>query len=160
VETGDLDAAVVGEPQFMLAKTCSWEKVVEDPLVVLAPGAMAGADAHEHLKVEPIIRYDRTAVVGQIFERYHRDQGIRPRERLEVDGAVAIAAIVDRGLGVSLLPDWSSQWVRGMSLCRIVLPGRPASRSIGVVWRTDGPRAPLAREVLLEAQAIFGDAAG
>ena len=43
VESGELDAAVVLEAPFALHKTCGWELLREEPLVVLAPQSMAGS---------------------------------------------------------------------------------------------------------------------
>jgi hypothetical protein len=40
-----------------------------------------------------------------MVDRYLRQTGIRPRERFELDALEAVAVMVDRGLGVSLVPD-------------------------------------------------------
>src|SRR5258708_12531116 len=45
---------------FALPKTCSWQQLREEPLVVLAPQSMAGADPHQLLATQPFIRYDRS----------------------------------------------------------------------------------------------------
>ena len=41
VEGGDLDAAVVLQAPFPLPKTCQWQLLREEPLIVLAPRSMA-----------------------------------------------------------------------------------------------------------------------
>jgi DNA-binding transcriptional LysR family regulator len=156
VAAGELDAAIVVEPQFAIAKTCEWQVLGEDLLVVLAPAGLTGHGAHELLRTEPFIRYTRSAPAGQMVDRYLRAHNIRPHERLEVDGTMAIAALVDQGLGVSLLPDWSSQWTRGMAVVRIPLPAPAPVRPIGLLWTMKGPHAPLAQAFLREAQAVFG----
>lgn len=160
VGVGELDAAIVVEPQFAIAKTCSWQAIMEEPLVVVAPLSMQGRDAHELLRTQPFIRYDRSVLGGQLADRYLRDHGIVPQQRLEIDGLMAIAALVDQGLGVALLPDWSSMWSANYALARIPLPGRAPVRRIGLVWQTHGPRALLARTFLEEAQKAFPAAAG
>jgi len=160
VGVGELDAAIVVEPQFAIAKTCSWQAIMEEPLVVVAPLSMQGRDAHELLRTQPFIRYDRSVLGGQLADRYLRDHGIVPQQRLEIDGLMAIAALVDQGLGVALLPDWSSMWSANYALARIPLPGRAPVRRIGLVWQTHGPRALLARTFLEEAQKVFPAAAG
>ena len=155
VGAGDLDAAIVVEPQFAIQKSCEWRALIEEPLVVVAPMALAERDAHELLRTEPFIRYDRSVWGGQLADRYLRDHGIRPRQRLEIDSLLAIAALVDQGIGVSLLPDWSSLWASGLSLARIALPGRAPVRRSGLIWATRGPHAPLSLALLREAEAIF-----
>ena len=60
--------------------------------------------------------------------------GIAPRERFELNALNAIAVMVDRGLGVSLVPDWAQPWPEGLHLARIPLPhaaSRAASASSG-----------------------------
>jgi DNA-binding transcriptional LysR family regulator len=155
VGAGELDAAIVVEPQFAIPKSCEWRPLIEEPLVVVAPAALAGRDAHELLRTEPFIRYDRTVWGGQLADRYLRDHGIRPQQRLEIDGLMAIAALVAEGLGVSLLPDWSSLWAGGLSLARITLPDRAPVRRSGLIWATRGAHASLSLALLREAEAIF-----
>lgn len=157
VSSGALDAAIVVEPQFALGKNCEWRALVEEPLVVVAPAALAGSrDAHELLRSQPFIRYDRSVLGGQLADRYLRDQGIRPQQRLELDGLMAVAALVAQGLGVALLPDWKPMWNSGMAIARIELPERAPVRRVGLVWAQHGPRAALAEAFLLQAQAVFG----
>ncbi|MDR3672407.1 MAG: LysR family transcriptional regulator [Holophaga sp.] len=156
VSAGALDAAIVVEPQFALGKNCEWRALVEEPLVVVAPASMAGADPHVLLRTEPFIRYDRSVLGGQLGDRYLRDQGIRPHQRLEIDGLMAIATLVGQGLGVALIPDWTPMWSSNLDIARVPLPGRPPVRRVGLVWAPDGPRAALADAFLLEAREVFG----
>ncbi len=156
VSTGALDAAIVVEPQFALGKNCQWRTLVEEPLVVVAPAALAGIDPHELLKTEPFIRYDRSVLGGQLADRYLRDQGIRPHQRLEIDGLMGIAALVGQGLGVGLVPDWTPMWNGGMAIVRVPLPGHPPVRRVGLVWAHNGPRAALADAFLVQARDAFG----
>ena len=106
VETGELDAAVVLQAPYNLPKTCDWQLLREEPLVMIAPARLAGRDPHELLRTEPLIRYDRNQWGGRVADDYLRRAGIVPRERFELNGLNAIAVMVDRGLGVSLVPDW------------------------------------------------------
>ncbi len=155
VGAGELDAAIVVEPQFAIAKTCRWQTIMEEPLVVVAPAAMEGSDPHVLLQTQPFIRYDRSVLGGQLADRYLRDNHIVPKQRLEIDSLLGVAALVDQGLGVALLPDWSSMWSTKYALTRIALPGRVPVRRVGLVWQDHGPRAPLADTFLREAQAVF-----
>lgn len=156
VGMGDLDAAIVVEPQFAIAKTCAWQAIMEEPLVVVAPARHAGRDPHELLRTQPFIRYDRSVLGGQLADRYLRDHGIVPQQRLEMDSLLGVAALVGEGLGVALLPDWSSIWSTKYELTRIPLPGRAPVRRVGLVWQEHGPRARVARVFLEEARAEFG----
>ncbi|WP_176079777.1 LysR family transcriptional regulator [Paraburkholderia tropica] len=156
VSTGELDVAIVVEPQFAVPKTCDWTVLTEEPLVVVAPKALAGRDAHELLRNEPFIRYDRSVLGGQLADRYLRDNDLHPKQRLEIDGLLAIAAMVDKGLGVSLLPDWSALWASGLAIVRIPLPERTPVRRIGLICARHTPRASLAIAFCNEALVLFG----
>ena len=50
VETGELDAAVVLQATYNLPKTCDWQLLREEPLVMIAPARLAGRDPHELLR--------------------------------------------------------------------------------------------------------------
>jgi len=160
VSAGALDAAIVVEPQFAVGKNCAWQALIEEPLVVIAPKALRSSDAHELLRTQPFIRYDRSVLGGQLADRYLRDHGIRPQQRLEIDGLMAIAALVAQGLGVALVPDWAPFWNSGLAITRIPLPRRAPVRRVGLVWAQRGPRVSLAEAFLLQAQRVFGKRTG
>lgn len=125
---------------------------------MVAPRRLARRDAHELLRTEPFIRYDRSVLGGQLADRYLRDQGIRPRQRLEIDGLMAVAALVEQDLGVALIPDWPALWQSGLAIARIPLPERAPVRRVGLVWAEHGPSVSLSRAFLEEAKTVFAEA--
>lgn len=156
VASGELDAAVVVEPQFAIPKACEWRALMDEPLVVVAPrGLAAGRGAHELLRSEPFIQYDRSVLGGQMAARYLRQHGISPLTRLEINGLMSIAAMVDQGLGISLLPDWSAMWAGGLSIEKVMLPGSAPVRRTGFVWAVRSPHAPIAQMFLEQAETVF-----
>jgi len=154
VESGELDAAIVLQAPFSLPKTCQWQLLREEPLVVLAPAAMAGRDPHELLATQPLIRYDRNQWGGRQADEYLRNAGIVPHERFELNALNAIAVMVDRGLGVSLVPNWARPWPEGLDLVRIPLPNECVPRRIGMVWSRSTVRIRLVTVLLQESQAV------
>jgi DNA-binding transcriptional LysR family regulator len=156
VENGDLDAAFVLQAPYQLPKTCDWQLLREEPLVVLAPGRMAHRDPHELLANEPLIRYDRNQWGGHQADEYLQKVGIVPRERFELNALNAIAVMVDRGLGVSLVPDWSRPWPEGLDLVRLPLPQDATPRRIGVIWSRASVRLRLVTVLLHESLAEVG----
>jgi len=151
VEANDLDAAFVLEAPFALPKTCAWQLLREEPLVMLVPAAMAGRDPHELLASEPLIRYDRHQWGGRQADDYLRAAGIVPNERFEVNALNAIAVMVDRGLGVSLVPDWAQPWPEGLNLARLPLPLPAEPRRLGIVWSRSSVRVRLVNVLLQES---------
>jgi DNA-binding transcriptional LysR family regulator len=157
VETGDLDAAVVLQAPFPLPKTCEWLLLREEPLIVLAPKSMANEDPHALLATQPLIRYDRNQWGGRQADDYLRARGIVPRERFELNALNAIAVMVDRGLGVSLVPDWARPWPEGLQLARISLPEPSVPRRIGIVWSRSSVRVRLVTVLLQESRKAMLD---
>ncbi|WP_158880903.1 LysR family transcriptional regulator [Rhodanobacter sp. L36] len=152
VETGDLDAAMVLQAPYALPKTCEWQLLREEPLIVLAPSSMADRNPHELLATQPLIRYDRNQWGGRQADEYMRINGIVPRERFELNALNAIAVMVDRGLGVSLVPDWAQPWPEGLNLARIPLPCPAVPRRIGIVWSRSSVRVRLVTVFLQESR--------
>ena len=140
---GQIDAAITSEPPFAIPKTLAWSLMCEEPFVVLAPPGMKLRHPHVMLSSEPFIRLDRSVYAGQLIDRYLRAQRIQPQERLELDGLDAIAIMVDRGIGVSLLPDWPPPWPAGLKLQKVPLPGRGLTRRIGLCWDRSSLRLGL-----------------
>lgn len=151
VEAGKLDAALLLEAPYPLPKTCDWLLLREEPLIVLAPRAMASRDPLDLLREEPLIRYDRNQWGGRSAELYLSEAGIAPRERFELNALNAIAVMVDRGLGVSIVPDWAPPWPEGIDIVRLQLPERRIGRRIGIVWSRSSVRTRLVAVLLQES---------
>ncbi len=106
VVEGNLDAAVIiRPPHFTIPKTCDWKVLLEEEFIVLKSAAVACDDGLALLREQPFIRYDRNHWDGQIAERFLSKNDIHPQERFELDGFDAIAALVRKNLGVSLVPN-------------------------------------------------------
>jgi DNA-binding transcriptional LysR family regulator len=156
VLNGELDAAILVEPQFTIPKTCGWRVLRQEPLIVLTPSSMRTTDPHLALQSAPFIRYDRNAVGGRIADAYLRRAGIRPQDRFELTSLTAIALLVDRGLGVSLVPDWSPPWPEGLSLNKLPIPDQSYVRRLGLLWNRASVRLRLVNAFLEEATGALG----
>ncbi|MEI2415809.1 LysR family transcriptional regulator [Orrella sp. JC864] len=156
VTQGVLDAALIVQPQFVLPKGYEWRLLAEEALVVLAPLRHAGRNPHALMAEEPFIRYDRDTWGGRMADRYLRQHGIRPHERLEIDAMPAIAAMVAEGLGVSLIPDWAPAGLATLPVLRLPLPGPPPVRRMGLLWAAGAPHAAMAQAFLEAATAARG----
>jgi DNA-binding transcriptional LysR family regulator len=151
VDGDDLDAAIIVQPPFAMPKICDWRLLREDPLVVLTRAPAQSRDAHAILSSEPFIRMDRKSWPGRLVDGYLRKAGISPRERFEIDNVEAITVMVDRGLGVSLLPDWAPPWPEGLSLAKLPVPDPAFTRRIGLLWAKASLRARLVYAFLEQA---------
>jgi DNA-binding transcriptional LysR family regulator len=148
VVNGDLDAALVAHPLFNIPKNCEWHTFRDEPLVLLTPASMTVTDPHETLQTEPFVRYDRNVVGGQLADSYLRQHGIVTNQRCELDGLGAIAALVDRRLGVSLVPDWNLRPLAELSLAKWPLPHAFLKRRVGLIWNRSSARIRLVQAFL------------
>lgn len=151
---GTLDAAVCLYPPFALPKTFGWSLLREEPLVLLAPARLAGADPHALLRSSPLVRYDRRLGGGKQADRYLRAAGIVPQERFELSSLLAIAMMVEQGLGVSLVPDIASPLLSGLRLARIPLPQPTDARRFGILWLRASRRQRLIQGLVDSASAV------
>lgn len=143
VVSGDLDAALIIEPQFSIPKSLVWRILRSEPLVVLAPKTLSRISPLELLATQPLIRYDRNNWGGWLADRYLQQNGIYPQERFELDTLDAIALLVGRGLGVSLVPDWPRAWPLPDGVAMLSLPGEVPQRRLGLLWPSNSPYGRL-----------------
>ena len=139
IDGDGLDAAIIVQPPFAIPKSHEWRLMREDPLIVLTRAPAPRRRPNAILASEPFIRLERSTWLGRLIDGYLRNAGIQPRDRIEIGAMDAIAVMVDRGLGVSLLPNWPPPWPEGLSLAKLPVSNNSYSRRIGLVW----PRASL-----------------
>ncbi len=151
VKNGALDAAIIVQPQFTIPKGYAWKLLVEDMLALVAPAHLQHRDPHELLQTEPFLRYDRSTWGGRMADRYLTKHELQPRERLEIDGAVAISAMVAEGLGVSLIPLSLVESTQAGKVVHLQLPYPAPSRRMGFFWATQRAQAELASSFVEEA---------
>lgn len=138
-----IDAAILVKPPFPILKTLNWRTLRSEPLVVMASTDLEGKQAHDLLRDQPFIRYDRHNWGGRLADQYLQDSGIQPREWLELDSLEAIAVMVGNGLGVSLVPDWSTPLVQMMNVAKLDLPTKSTPREVGILWPRNAPSGRL-----------------
>lgn len=129
----DVDAAIIVKPPFSLPKSVGWRPLRSEPLIVVASSAHVGADPLDLLRTQPFIQYDRNNWGGRLADKYLRSLRIKPRVAYELDSLEAITIMVDRGIGVSLIPDWCPPWPQGVALQKYHIADAP-HREIGLVW--------------------------
>lgn len=152
----DIDAAIVVEPPFDLSKEYDWMLLREEPLVLITPASMEIGEPDALLRTEPFIRYDRRHWGGRLADAYLQQKGIKPRERFELDALDAIAVLVARGLGISLVPDWAPPWPEALELGKVKVDGTAFTRRIGLLWLRNSPGARLVNAFRLQARTALG----
>ena len=152
---GALDAAILPEPSFAMPKTCDWQLLRREPLIVLAPASESLRDPHAILASRPFIRQNRNTWAGRLIDAYLRRARIRPHELFEIDGFEPIAIMVDRELGVSLVHDWAPPWPEGLHLTKIPVPRNPFERRIGILSKRAAVRSHIVRLLIEQTEIAF-----
>ena len=141
---GEIDAALIARPAFDLPKGVIWTKLKEESLIMLTPATLKVDDIFESLAREPYLRLDPRVIAGEMADEYLRQKGIYPQIRFELQGIDDIARLVEEGLGISLLPDWSARDLHAaQTLRRWPLPKPCPSRILGMVSLKSGARSKL-----------------
>lgn len=143
VVDGRIDTALTLKPAFDLPKTLGWKLLRQEPLVLLVPSRLGHIDPLQLLREQPLIRYDRTLGGGKLADEYLRDAGIVPQERFELNSLLAVSMMVERDMGVALVPDIDSPLLDGKALVRLPLPQARSRRALGLLWLRASPRKGL-----------------
>lgn len=104
VDSGEIDLAIIIRPPFSLPKELVMEPVRSEPFVLIAPQGMPLKPPLEMLAEHPFVRYDRSSFGGRLVTQFLRRHHLQPAQVLELDELDAIAKMVERGLGISLVP--------------------------------------------------------
>ena len=147
LNSAEIDGAFLFHPPFKLPKSFIWRPLRAESYVVIAPAGEASADPLELLRKRSLVRYDRSLWSGQIAENYLRQQRIQPNDRIELDALDAIAVLVHRGLGISLVPDRELPWPEGLAITKHALPEPAPRRELGLLWPPASAYARLLRVV-------------
>lgn len=157
VQKGEIDVAVCLYPNFTLAKTFDWSQLREEKLILLAPKKLAHVDPHQLLRTQPLVRYDHTLGGGKMVEHYLRTIDVVPQERFELSSLAAIAMMVDRGLGVALVPDTALNLPDGQDVVRISLPDALQTRRFGMMWLRSSARLALVHQLVDSARRVLAE---
>lgn len=104
--TKSLDAAILVAPPFETSKNFVSELLREEPLLLLS-GNKETRPLSEILLYKPYICYDSESWGGRIAAQYLADNEIVPDTLCELDSLETIHVLVEKGMGVSLVPYWA-----------------------------------------------------
>ncbi|MDQ6771469.1 MAG: LysR substrate-binding domain-containing protein [Candidatus Dormibacteraeota bacterium] len=156
-----LEAVLKDEAQIGIGRALHHPDVELRPLyeeelaLVVAPShrfARRGRVAMTEVGAEQVIMFDRTSGYYEVTQAAFMASGVTLRSLMEMDNIEAAKKMVERGLGVSLLPSTAiAREVASGSLRRVELAGAPSMRrSIVTMRRRDaGPPSGLMAALLL-----------
>ena len=103
VKAGDLDAALVAQPESGGSARLRWQPMLRRELVLVAPPTATESSVAALFKQYDWIRYDRSTVTGTLAARFVSTQVREKRGTLEFDSTPAIVAMVSGGRGISVV---------------------------------------------------------
>ncbi|MEH3087947.1 MAG: LysR family transcriptional regulator [Xylophilus ampelinus] len=144
VKAGELDAALVAEPERGGSARLLWREMLRRELVLVAPPASTEASLAALFRAHEWIRYDRGTVTGALAAQFVGAQLGEIRSSLEFDSAAAIVAMVSAGLGISIVQVADPALLRSYPV-RVVRLGRgaPVLRLSLVMRKADAESRPL-----------------
>lgn len=154
VEAKSIDCAIIVHPPFKINKGFRWFQVRDEPLVLVTPRNETSTHPREIIESSRLIRIDRTDWTGKIVTSYLHDIKIEVKELFEMSALEVIYALVSKGLGVALLPDWGLPTGRAGDVHVHNLPERGYFRKVGVISRSVSARTPLVMAIVGILQTI------
>lgn len=161
VKAGQLDAAVVAQPETGGSSRLHWHPLQDQELALVAPPGGRDTSAAALFRRHEWIRYDRKTIAGRLAARYV-NRHLRSRHgTIELDGVRAILAMVNAGLGVSIV-QLSEPGVSLTYPVRVLrLRDAPVIRFALVMRKADADSRPLtALKQVLEQVLADSAAAG
>ena len=104
LDAGVIDATVIIRPPFGILPDLTWQSLVHEPYVLIAPKKMPGKDWRTLIQQQPFLRYDRASFGGRMVERFLRREGIVVNDSIELDEIPGLIHMTSKGLGVALVP--------------------------------------------------------
>jgi len=151
VESGELDAVLITEPQRKIAERYEWTTLEREPFYVVAHKEMSVQSDAEMIRTYPFIRLDPRAWAGTMIDNELRRRGITPDEMMELDSLQAALMMVEQKLGVTVmaLGKRKAEYLR--QTFSLVPFGDPViHRNVGVYQRRGHSRKALVQAVIDE----------
>jgi DNA-binding transcriptional LysR family regulator len=104
LKAGKIDAAVVIRPPNGGSSRIHWKELLSEPFVLVAPGGVPVLGIAAMLRNHPWIRLDRELMAGVLAARFVNEIVPNRQALVDIPGIDAIVAMVDAGIGVSVLP--------------------------------------------------------
>ncbi len=128
-------------------------ELFEDELVLVAGPrhrlAGRGSVSVRDVAAERLVLFERGSSVRRATDAFFHRVGVRPALALESNDTYFVKLMVERGLGVSLLPAWAvREEVAGGRLVRLAVAGHRLRRSVSMIFL--GRQPPAATRAFVE----------
>lgn len=135
VKSGDLDGALIAQPEKGASSRLDWQPMESRELVLVVPPEERTISVADAFRRYEWIRYERNTTTGALVARYIQSRNLKARESKELDSSGAILALVSAGLGVSILEISDPRMLRVYPVRVIRLGKRPPCYQLALVTR-------------------------
>jgi DNA-binding transcriptional LysR family regulator len=143
LDAGVIDAAVIIRPPFGILPDLTWQSLVHEPYVLIAPKKMPGKDWRTLIQEQPFLRYDRASFGGRMVERFLRREGIVVNDSIELDEIPGLIHMTSKGLGVALVPLVEAHLPLPASVRLLSLGELTFYREVGLLQRRPRASPPI-----------------
>jgi len=124
-----IDAALMIEPAFAVPKKFRMTEIAIEPLCLISNIKLRGSIA-EILANHPLILFDRNTWGGKLTWQWLLEQNIEFNTLCEIDAFETMVAMVQTGLGVTILPKWRGLMLHKQISVQDIATARPQCRKI------------------------------
>lgn len=134
IKEDELDAALSVKSPFKLSEDVLWTELYDEPFVFIASHTTKNyGSIEEALSNRPFLRLSRRTRTGALVEQLIRKHGYQVNELMELNSLRAIVELVQRDVGVSIIPMSPNALHRSDPLLHIVpFPDTEIRRHIGL----------------------------
>lgn len=157
LDAGQIDAALIIRPPFGTLPDMSWQPLVQEPYVLVAPKGLPGRDWRQLIEAQPFLRYDRASFGGRMVEAFLRREGLSVDDAIEVDEIAGLIHLAAKGLGVALVPLVEAHLPLPAGVRAVSLGASTFHREIGLLQRKSRSSPPIVVQFarsLREAAAV------
>jgi DNA-binding transcriptional LysR family regulator len=152
LENGQIDLAIMVIPPFAIPKAFCLDELAAQPYVLIQ-NIDNGPVTKDRLISEPIILYDRKSWGGAPAWKWVTEYANPQNIMCDLDGLRTIAAMVENGLGIALLPSWP-ELLDSKAKLSFIAPTPPISDRkivlLGKAAEKHDPLCGLIRKCLLQ----------
>ncbi|WP_245710819.1 LysR family transcriptional regulator [Citreimonas salinaria] len=142
VASGRLDAAVVAD-NVGVSPGLVWTPILSEPLMLVAPAALAGATERQLFRRLPFIRYETQVPLARQIETELSDMGVPVREIAVANTMPSVVGCVIAGLGVAVVPKIALLDAPAGGLYVQPFGGARITRRVGLVRRQISSRSDV-----------------
>lgn len=143
LDAGQIDAALIIRPPFGVLPELTWQALVHEPYVLIAPKTMPGKNWRTLIQSQPFLRYDRASFGGRMVDGFLRREGLAVHDSIEIDEISGLIHLASKGLGVALVPMVEAHLPLPSGVRAISLGESTFYREIGLLTRKPRASPPI-----------------